>query len=306
MLKDNFEFFIEADLIKSTGEKITKVNELDYDNMYLAGIASDSEKDIQGEILSPDKYDLQYIISGKGKVNWNHDSTKIIGEIIEAKVLKGNKLYVKARLLSTSQLAKDIYKNAFEMQSDVKSNIRLSWSVEGQAMERDEKDSSIVKRALITIIALTNTPVNYKHTFAEVVSKSLNATANIFATEANDFEKAILSNENLDELFKNDLIRLGLTPNEYTDNVLFILDKDKDLSIEKCHSILDIKKNLTTDLNSAYSLFKTKEKFNIDEVLIIDADLTDIEIRKAFVYFQCIQKWNSDENYEKTLNKINN
>lgn len=165
-MNNDFQFSFQANIVKSDKSKILELKDLDYDNMFIEGIASTDDKDLEGETLKPKDFDLSYFMQ-VGKINDNH--TQIIGEPREAKIDKDGNLFVLAYLYNTSHRAKEIYKDTFVMQADPNSTRCMSWSIEGQATERDEKNPKIVRKARITQIALTPTPINYKRTWAMVV-----------------------------------------------------------------------------------------------------------------------------------------
>lgn len=289
--QNSFTFNLNVDIVKSTGATITKADELDYDNMFIEGIASDTSPDVEGEIMNPENFDLSYLLGGAGKINADHDKNAIIGQIIDAKIIKGNKLWIKGRLLSSSELAKKIYKNAWEMQSDPASTIRASWSIEGKAIERDDKNPNKVTKALITMVALTNTPINFKNTYAEVVKKSLNADCRIFENSLNDFEKSIIGNSSIDDDFKMDLIKYQLTPSDYVQKFISLSNSKPNLTISQFHKALDFKKSLPEmDL---YKCLVLSEKTNINPLdLTKDFNTTDSidnELKKGFICYNYLK-----------------
>lgn len=240
-MNNDFKFFINADVIKGDGTPIGKEDELDYDNMFVAGIASTMDKDMQGEILNPKNFELDYFLEA-GKINYNH-TIDILGEPIDAKITSKGELYVKGRLYNSSKLAKDIYKNTFIMQSDPNSTRRMSWSIEGQATERDEKNPNKILKVRISGIALTYTPINFKNTYAEVVKAFTGNDSEIFKQVVmSELEKSIRNNAFIDEDLKEDLIDWNITPETYCMFLSKIWNSNefKDVKLEKAHRLIDI------------------------------------------------------------------
>lgn len=148
----NFRFWVPLSTIEKSGTGAIK-------SMKVGGIASTSKKDMDGESLDPNGFDLSYF-KNKGIVNWNHNKSPdaIIGEPTTAKLTKDG-LYVEAELYPDNALAKSVYQLAETLQKSSKTR-RLGFSIEGKATERDPNDDTKVCKALITNIALTISPKN--------------------------------------------------------------------------------------------------------------------------------------------------
>jgi hypothetical protein len=151
-MEKNFRFWVPLDTLEKSGEGKLK-------KMKVGGIASTSKKDMDGESLDPNGFDLSYF-KNKGIVNWNHNKSPdaVIGEPIETKITKEG-LYVAAELYPDNPLAKSVYQLAETLQKSSKTR-RLGFSIEGKATERDPSDESKVSKAVITNIALTISPKN--------------------------------------------------------------------------------------------------------------------------------------------------
>lgn len=227
-MANKFRFDFDFDLIKATGVKIIEKKDLDYENMFMQGIASTVDKDMEGETLDPRTFDLKYFMDN-GKINYNH-GIDVIGEPVEAKILENGDFFLKARLYTTSETAKKVYENAYIMQADPNSTRRMSWSVEGQATERDKNNPKKVTKAVITEVAATKTPINYKRTYAEVVKSFMGKT---------EFEEEL--NPDL-SLLNEKLERWGLTYPEYMKKVneIWITKGFETLPIEQVNSFIDI------------------------------------------------------------------
>src|SRR6266404_5390305 len=99
MKNDSFKFTIPAELTKSTDGE-----------WKVAGLASTSTIDRQGERILPDGIDATPISKGKGYLNWDHDNSPegTIGALDSYK--KGsNGMYVEGRLFKNHTRAKAVY-----------------------------------------------------------------------------------------------------------------------------------------------------------------------------------------------------
>jgi hypothetical protein len=153
-MEKNFRFWMPLDVLEKSGTGTGGV-----EKMKVGGIASTSKKDLDGESLDPNGFDLSYF-KNKGIVNWNHNKSPdaIIGEPSSVKLTKEG-LYVEAELYADNPLAKSVFALAQTLQKSSKTR-RLGFSIEGKATERDPDDDSKVSKALITNIALTISPKN--------------------------------------------------------------------------------------------------------------------------------------------------
>lgn len=151
-MEKNFRFWMPLDTLIKGGKDGKKT-------MKVGGIASTNKKDLDGESLDPNGFDLSYF-KDKGIVNWNHNKSPdaIIGEPTTVE-LRPEGLYVEADLYADNPLAKSVYSLAETLQKSSRTR-RLGFSIEGKATERDENDKTKVSKALITNIALTISPKN--------------------------------------------------------------------------------------------------------------------------------------------------
>ncbi|MDX1960035.1 MAG: hypothetical protein SFU98_15820 [Leptospiraceae bacterium] len=144
---------------KSTGKQ----------KMILGGIASTFDKDMDGENLDPSGFDTNYF-KKYGLINWNHqgrnDPSMIVGEPTKVETKKEG-LYVECELYESNPMAQKIYDLANTLKVD-STNRKLGYSVEGQVLERDSKNPKIVKKAVITGLAITHQPKNTK-TYLDVL-----------------------------------------------------------------------------------------------------------------------------------------
>lgn len=139
--------------------------------MRIAGIASTASPDRQGDIIPQEVLDISEFLE-HGFLNYDHNNEKILGYPDKTKTKFTNEgLYVEGVLLSGIPLAEEVYHTAKALQ-DSGSDRRYGFSVEGFIQERDSTNPKIVRKAKVTNLAITPTPVNKECTW-EVVKKSL-------------------------------------------------------------------------------------------------------------------------------------
>lgn len=163
-MKNNFGFFMPAEIVKSTDDKGNE-------KMQIAGVASTTDEDTDEEILLPKGFDLSYFTES-GFVNWHHRQkdkpSAIIGEPSAAKIIKGGKeMHVVCDLYNTP-LAQEVYALGKVLETQSTSGRRLGFSIEGKVLERDKNNPRIVTKAAITGCAITYQPKN-KATIAQIV-----------------------------------------------------------------------------------------------------------------------------------------
>jgi len=145
----------------------TPITDFDINSMYVEGLASTDKLDLDQQILKPSGFILDYF-NKSGFINWNHQSAvspdAIIGEPVETKVNDEN-FFLKAKLYGWSNLAKNIYTIALNLEKDQDSDRTLGWSVEGLILEMD---NDLVTKMLVTNVALCFTPKN-NDSYAKIV-----------------------------------------------------------------------------------------------------------------------------------------
>jgi hypothetical protein len=139
-------------------------------NMYLEGIASTKDEDLESEVLDPRGFDLSYF-KKQGTVNWNHQSKNnpnaIIGEPYIAKINSKGELFVKVKLYKDNPLAKATYETALMLEKNSDKR-KLGFSIEGKRVEKTTNGGKTnTPKAMITGLAITHTPINF-NTYAEV------------------------------------------------------------------------------------------------------------------------------------------
>ena len=204
--KDDFNFFMPVDIVKSKAEDSNSNEE-----MRIAGYASTADKDRQGETLMQKGLDFSDFVD-YGYFNWDHDNTKILGYPDKAKTkMDSHGLYVEGILLNTP-LAKSIWETAVALK---KSNAprKLGFSVEGKTLQRDSEGK--ILKAKIYNVAITNVPVNVNATFdalcksfsSELLDKSMEAGYSFNMGEANN--GSCLKREDLESAFRTLAKALG-------------------------------------------------------------------------------------------------
>ena len=155
-MNDDFKFVIPAEIQKGKDGE-----------WRVAGIASTSTTDRQGEIIIPGGIDATPIAKGKGFFNWDHDNSpeNTVG-VLDSYKKSANGMYVEGRLFKNHTRAKAVYEIMSSLNKGDKG--RVGMSVEGKVIERDATNPSIIKRCLIKNVALTMNPVN-QDTFADIV-----------------------------------------------------------------------------------------------------------------------------------------
>lgn len=218
----------------------TPITDFDINSMYVEGLASTDKLDLDQQILKPSGFVLDYF-NKSGFINWNHQSAvspdAIIGEPVETKVNDEN-FFLKAKLYGWSNLAKNIYTIALNLEKDEDSDRTLGWSVEGLSLEI-EKD--FVTKMLVTNVALCFTPKN-NDSYAKIVK-------GITLDEVKELRKGYLFNPIGSEIIdgqKQDIIYnldFGEKQMLVTKSLDFVFRENP---IFKCSSMADIQKAIIT------------------------------------------------------------
>lgn len=175
MREKNFHFHIPVELIKGSS-KDNEDGEEAVDSWKIRGIASTPDVDLQGEKVLQEGLDISILKAGKGLFNDNHKGsiTDVLGQIDDAMFVDHNgkqALMVEGYLFKHQEKAKAYYA---VMKSVRKGGPpRVHFSIEGKVLERDYTNTSTIKKASISKVALTLDPVN-PCTYADLV-KSLSA-----------------------------------------------------------------------------------------------------------------------------------
>lgn len=235
-MKDRFNFWLDLDIYKS--DNPSNISEEDkYKNMIFEGIASDSSIDMEDESLDPSGFVLDYFLNN-GYFNLDHLPTRSpvnksrfwIGEPIDAKILDGNKFYVKGKLWERSPEARAFWDKCLEMKESG-SKRKPGMSIEGKALERDKKNKNKITKALITNVALTFNPVN--------------------GNSYMDILKGIQKSDFVDYEFEDS--------NEFDNSSILEYDRDGyHIKIDKNFKVIATPINISKELSYFYKQFKNK------------------------------------------------
>ena len=156
-MSNEFNFFVDVDIPDDIykAAKDAKGDEK-YDNMIIYGLASDSGKDSEGEIMEPNGFQIDDFLKS-GLINLEHFTTRKgdpaywIGEPLEGHI-KDNKFFVKAKLWKASQLARNFWDTCLIMKASG-STRKPGFSIEGKALERHPLNKMRVTKAKINHLA---------------------------------------------------------------------------------------------------------------------------------------------------------
>lgn len=162
ILNKSFNVFLPFDKVSKSG---------DDDNTYtVEGYASTADTDLQGEQILPSGIDDSYLVDN-GWIDFEHDIDQVIGVPTKNTHVDQHGLYLQAKLFKNMPQVQNIMK----LYHNIKDNgvdRNLGFSIEGNVLERDEDDESIIRQVQITGVAVTKNPAN-THATWELVSKSL-------------------------------------------------------------------------------------------------------------------------------------
>lgn len=184
-MKDSFKFVVPAEITKAADGE-----------WRVAGLASTSSVDRQGEVIIPEGIDATPIAKGKGFFNFDHDNSpeNTIGTLDGYKKTS-NGMYVEGRLFKNHSRAKAVYEIMSSLSKGDRG--RVGMSVEGKVIERDKNNPSIIKRCLIKNVALTLNPVN-QDTYADII-KSMSGDSEVEFDSTGTPEVSESSNVNKSE-----------------------------------------------------------------------------------------------------------
>ena len=144
-------------------------------------MASTGKVDLQGEQIDPAGIDASYLISD-GFIDYEHDTNQVIGVPTKNTHVDSKGLFLEAKLFKNMPQVQDIIK-LYHNIKDNNIDRNLGFSIEGNVIERDEDDESIIRQVQITGVAVTKNPANTDATW-ELVTKSLYSTKSL-ATDNN-------------------------------------------------------------------------------------------------------------------------
>lgn len=177
IIEKPFNVYVPIDTVEKSG---------DDDNTYtIKGYASDGHRDLQGEVIDPSGIDASYLVQS-GFVDYEHDLDQVIGVPTKNTHVDSKGLFLEAKLFKNMPQVQDIIK-LYHNIKDNNIDRNLGFSIEGNVIERDEDDESIIRQVQITGVAVTKNPANTDATW-ELVTKSLYSTKSL-ATDNNKVSK---------------------------------------------------------------------------------------------------------------------
>lgn len=234
----DFNFFVPID--EDELEKASKQTGAGrYKNMFVQGVASDASEDSDGETLIPTGYELERF-KKYGFINYDHrskDNPKYyIGEPLDASV-QGNKFFVKGKLYEHSPIARDLWDTMILLKKS-NSTRKVGWSIEGKALERDRQNPKLIKRALITGVALTMQPKN-TNSYAEITKGNYKSSYVDYDYDDILLEKSEANGGKVTYL-------VDIVDNDR--GIRYTIDKDLNLKVEKAISTTTAQPLIKEDL----------------------------------------------------------
>lgn len=203
-------------------DRVEKSGEGDEATYTISGMASTSDKDLQGETIDPQGINADYLLSD-GWVDFEHDRDQVIGVPTENTYVDSKGLFLEAKLFKNMPQVQDIIK----LYHNIKDNHidrQLGFSIEGNVLERDVSDDSIIRQVQITGVAVTKNPAN-THTTWELVSKSIfgldDEKEHSKTPDTTDSKPMLSMTVKLDKMNKALTAGHGITPATQTDGGAF-------------------------------------------------------------------------------------
>lgn len=166
-MNNDFNVYLPIDSIKSV-EKSTEGNSRTA--VLVAGWASTPAIDFVGESIMSFGIDDSYF-KESGWIDYEHDKSIVIGVPTENTFTDPNKgLYVEAELFRDMPEVQEIMRLDEQLRS-VNSPRKLGFSIEGNVIERDERNPKIITKVKITGVAITKNPANSEATW-DMIQKS--------------------------------------------------------------------------------------------------------------------------------------
>lgn len=197
-------------------DKVEKSDQ-DDDTYLVAGLASTPDRDLQGEQIDPSGLDIGYLLNS-GWIDFEHDQDQVIGVPTSNTHVDAKGLFLEAKLFKNMPQVQDIIK-LYHNIKDNGINRSLGFSIEGNVIERDSDDDSIIRQVQITGVAVTKNPAN-THATWELLTKSL---FNNETPEASEDKKPMMAitYKVKDQANKALTAGHGITPATQTDGAAF-------------------------------------------------------------------------------------
>jgi len=150
-INQDVHFEMELDIKKSLEESTE-------DKRIIYGYASTPDTDVENEIILSNNLDISYFVE-HGYFNWDHEHSPyaILGFPYKEKcVVSDNGFYVEGELFKNRPYADEVW-GLIKSINESKAPRSLSFSIEGKILERED---NVIKKAMITEVAVTPRPVN--------------------------------------------------------------------------------------------------------------------------------------------------
>lgn len=159
--------------------EIIKAEQTDDGEWVFEGLASLPGQDLEGEETAPNGLEIDYLLGrglppgSGGFVNYDHDSSKIVGVPLEGRITPQG-FWLKWKALKTKFMTETVIPQMKALK-EAGWPRRYGMSIEGVVKQRDPLNPHRILRAFIRNVALTPTPV-HPGTFVDF-AKSLTATS---------------------------------------------------------------------------------------------------------------------------------
>jgi Tfp pilus assembly major pilin PilA len=164
-LWSKFSFDVPIELVKA---------EEDENGWKIRGLASTSDKDLQGEVVKQNGLDISPIKRGSGWINYNHSNAPedIVGKLDDAEI-SGKGLMVEGYLFKKHKRAQSIYQILKSLEDKDRQSVKLS--IEGKILKRAGTDNKTIASAKVDKVAITLDPINC-NTYVELVKAMTDKT----------------------------------------------------------------------------------------------------------------------------------
>jgi hypothetical protein len=225
-MSENFSFFLEADIAKSTDTEERRI---------IRGYASTEAQDRQGESLVQKGLDISDFVN-HGYFNYDHDNSIILGYPIGDKCQVDDQgFWVEGELFKGIPEADRIWNLALAIKKS-RAPRKVGFSIEGKVLKRD---GGRILKAKIYNVAITTNPVNTTCSW-EAVVKSFNGVS----------EEDVILNKSLEAGYEVDPTKMtggGVFRKEDLEddlhNLSYVIDNEENKKILK--QKLSTKKSLT-------------------------------------------------------------
>lgn len=268
--KINFTIPLEVSkgIVNADGDVVDKdITDFDTDSMIIEGLASSDDIDLDNQILKPSGFILDYFLKS-GFINYNHQTSispdAIIGEPTDAKVT-GEKFFLKAKLYSWSNLARNVYTVAKKLEEDKTSDRTLGFSLEGLTLETKD---NLVSKMLLTGCAVTFVPKNNSswarivkgitldevrelrkgYLFSPIGKEKIDGVEQNLILNIPFGDKQLLVNENFDFVFRENPILNNISSLEEVQKAIILISQGVKEGFIKKERVAELKNFLSSKI----------------------------------------------------------